>query len=99
MMMEINQENRFEWIDKYLDNELSEEELSFFYKTLENDESLQADLQTQQEMHEQMLAHARLKAYAGNQQTIIEDKNSYSKEEYVHFSLIQGILKDKEKRR
>lgn len=96
-MMEINQENRFEWIDKYLENELSEEELSFFYKTLENDESLQADLQTQQEMHEQFLANGRMKVYANGQQTIIEDKNAYSKEEYANFSLIQGILKDKEK--
>lgn len=93
-MMEINQENRFEWIDKYLENELTEDELSVFYNTLEIDESLQADLQAQQETHEQLLAHARMKAYAKGQNTPIENENMYSKEEYAHFKLIQSILKE-----
>ncbi len=96
-MMKINEENRFEWIDKYLENELTEDELAFFYNALENDESLQADLQAQQETHEQLLAHARMKAYANGRQTLIEDENMYSKEEYAHFKLMQGILKEKER--
>ncbi|MDX2305830.1 MAG: hypothetical protein NW226_23685 [Microscillaceae bacterium] len=46
--MEINNENKFEWIERYIENDLNEEELQLFKQELARDETLREDLKTQQ---------------------------------------------------